>query len=273
MASESSSDPSSSQSQRKRERVIFAIDVEARGQNMIKHGLNAIGYCVGRADRFEIMETGRFCLKPLPGQCYEPRCMDQFWSKYPDAKKKIEEEAVPVEDAIWAFREKIASLEALYDVSIVSDFAGFDFAAINYYLAYCGWMALHFTVLPGPKGEEFRPLYDTDGYSRGALGLGYENPWTSDSEVAERLNFSLEKKKTHLPDEDAASIYEVHIKTILGKQALLKRVEMELLLWKCMRASFNRARQAWEREHPYLIDTEKDIKLSEEEIKKMSDSE
>jgi hypothetical protein len=203
-------------------RVIFAIDVEARGENMIRHGLLSIGFCVGRADRFEILEQGRFSMDPLPGQRYEQRCIDEFWKNYSDVKQTLEEEAKEASWAISDFRDKIAEWELKSEVALVSDFPGFDFALINYYMAHFGYPAIHFKMATSILGKShvFRPTYDTDGYARGVMGYGYEYPWTSDEEVAAVLGFSVVGSKTHLPDEDAAHIYEMHIKTILAIQKL-----------------------------------------------------
>jgi hypothetical protein len=202
-------------------RVIFAIDVERRGENMVRHGILSIGFCVGRADRYEILEQGRFSLDPLPGQRYEHRCIDEFWKNYPEVKKTLEEESKEASWAISDFRDKIAEWEMKSEVALVSDSSGLDFGIINYYLAHFGYPMLYYKMATtSHKPYVFRPTYDTDGYARGVMGYGYENPWTSDEEIAARLGFSLENSKTHLPDEDAAHIYEMHIKTILAIQKL-----------------------------------------------------
>lgn len=45
--------------------VAFAIDIESRGDDLIKHGILSIGYCVGRLDQEEVIEKGRISLQPL----------------------------------------------------------------------------------------------------------------------------------------------------------------------------------------------------------------
>ena len=98
-------------------KVIFSFDIEARGDDLLKHGMLAIGWCVGAIDEDRVLEKGRLCLKPLlymdpedilmismygvdglrglPGgetdaaiaerralvktQCMDPKCLEEFW--------------------------------------------------------------------------------------------------------------------------------------------------------------------------------------------------
>lgn len=46
-------------------KVLFSIDIESRGDNVIEHGVLSIGYCVGLIDRPEVLAKGRISLKPL----------------------------------------------------------------------------------------------------------------------------------------------------------------------------------------------------------------
>ena len=59
------------------ELVIIAIDIEARGQGPVTHGIISIGVCVGNSSREEVIEKRRFDLLPLPGQSIEKRCFDE----------------------------------------------------------------------------------------------------------------------------------------------------------------------------------------------------
>jgi hypothetical protein len=46
-------------------KVAFALDIEGRGDNLLKNGILSIGWCVMRIDTGEILEKGRISLQPL----------------------------------------------------------------------------------------------------------------------------------------------------------------------------------------------------------------
>lgn len=202
-------------------RTILALDTEARGNNMMDHGLLSIGWCLGLTDRFEPITAGRISLLPLPGQTYERRALIEFWDKPGNAgiKEELEGEAVPAEDGIRQFAAVVRGFDENYDVYIVSDHPSFDVGFINYYLALYGLPSLSYKTRVGDSPSdvrigEYRAIYDTDSYARGSERMTYQTPWVDDAKVCESRGFTCSSKATHYPDDDATHIYEMHVKTV-----------------------------------------------------------
>jgi hypothetical protein len=216
-------------------RALLALDIEARGASVIHHGILAIGYCLGRADTFEIIECGRICFRPMRVndclQTYEPRSVAEFWCNHQDIAITLEKEALHASDAVCKFYALLQKFSREYDVSIITDFPSFDVAQIDFYLATYWFPALHFKPLSDVELRKFKdrsntipvdlhyhPVYDTDSYARGAMGYDYSKPWVNDKDVAEKFGFDITTKTTHYPDDDACHIYEVHVKTVLAQK-------------------------------------------------------
>lgn len=219
-----------------KQRALLALDIESRGANIIHHGIMAIGYCLGHADTFEIIERGRICFRPMRVndcvQTYEPRCIDEFWRKFHEIAKTLEAEALHASDAVCKFYALLQKFSREYDVSIITDFPSFDAGSIDFYLATFWFPALHFKPLSDAElhkfknrantlrvDMEYRPVYDTDCYARGAMGYDYSKPWVSNKDVAEKFGFEITTKNTHYPDDDACHVYEVHVKTVLAQKS------------------------------------------------------
>ena len=214
--------------------AILALDVELRGENIVDHGMLAIGFCLGRVDQFEVIESGRISMSPMHFQSYSKRTMKEFWCLHADVMETLENEAISAEAAIFAFYAKLRHFESIYDIRIVSDNTGGDIGSIDYYLTTFDYPPLNYKTL-SRSGVlayrtsathiplEYRPTYDTDGYARGALGYKYDQPWVSDKAVAAALGIELTNKPTHFPDDDARYVYEMHVKTVLAVNARAQR--------------------------------------------------
>ena len=195
-----------------KQHVLLAIDVESRGENMITHGIVSIGWCVGCADEFHVIERGRVSLKPLPGQTFERRCIDEFWSKYKDQLHMLQKEAVDADRGMSEFRQKMQEYDRNYRVTIVSDNPAFDIGIVNYYLNYHGYPWLQYTF---DDDRRYRSIYCAEGFARGAVGLRYEtSPFTNKKKCVQRLGSKLVSGVTHSPDDDARAVYEFHIKCL-----------------------------------------------------------
>lgn len=48
-----------------------------------------------------------------------------------------------------------------------------------------------------------KPVYDIDSYTRGILGLKYQNKYTSNKIVIEKYNIIVDAKHDHNPANDA----------------------------------------------------------------------
>ena len=186
--------------------ILCAIDIETSGPKLIKNGILSIGICAGSVTG-AILVKQRFDLKLDEGQEYDKECYDNFWKKNLNVLEEIKKNAVPPEEAMTKFMKIIDSLDEKYQLIIISDCATFDIGFINYYLSkYLDRKPLTYNI----KGE-FRPVYDTDCYSRGAVGASYRNIYTDDTKVMKILRFTVSRVGTaHMPEDDAEYIYNMH---------------------------------------------------------------
>lgn len=190
--------------------VIMAIDIEASGQNVIKNGILSIGYYVGDCYGNKIIK-GRFSFQLEKEMVFEKRCVDEFWKNHIDVLDVLQQEAQPIKEQISNFINLVDNLDEQYNLMIISDNKDFDIGFINYYLAkYLDRNPLNFKFGNG----EYRQIYDTDSYSRGAAMMDYTKPWTSDKDIMKMLNFEVNKTMTHFPDDDAEYIYTFHTTSI-----------------------------------------------------------
>jgi hypothetical protein len=204
-----------------RPHAILAFDIETRGEDMIAHGIMSIGFCLGHADRFEVIQSGRISLKPIVEefQTVEKRCMNEFWSKHPEVYKQLVDEAIQPNIGMYKLSSMLDQWDCNYDLRIVSDNPSFDLGQINFYLARYGMRPLSRNRMTG----EYRNMYDSDCHARGVRALGHESAWISDKDTARELGFEIETSATHLPDDDAKHIYEMYVKTVLQSVSLRKR--------------------------------------------------
>ena len=94
---------------------------------------------------------------------------------------------------------------------ILTDNPGFDAAMVNYYLH-----REHLPDLNHGCDCQYRPIFDTDSYARGAMGKNYDNIWTDDSEVVKRFGLDVKLEAVdHLPENDAERIYRMHVGLML----------------------------------------------------------
>lgn len=191
-----------------REKRILSIDLETTGASVHKNGILSIGYCVGKS-KYEILHKGRLSMH-IDTYDFEQRCIDQFWSKNKDVLNKLITESRPIVEQMEKFSKMVDELDDQYEVHIISDNVQFDIGFLNvYYAKYLNRNPISYTA----KGE-YRAIYDTDSYSRGLLKMDYTNPWVYDSVLIEKYKLTIENKQTHYPDDDAAYIYEFHVKLI-----------------------------------------------------------
>lgn len=208
--------------------VAIVIDIECRGDDMIRNGIVSIGVCVGSSTSVEVIEKRRFDLLPLDyiektgnairvyHQDFEDRCMDEFWSKRLDQLKTMQENAVDPLEAIRAFRAFIDKYDdgISYRAVICGDATGFDFAMINYYLARA-----QLSPLWRSATSQYRPTNDTDSYSRGVLNLDYSEPWVYDSDLISKFSLAADQENhDHMPENDAEYIYRFHTELITKLQ-------------------------------------------------------
>ena len=188
--------------------LLCAIDIETSGPNIIKNGILSIGICAGTITG-EIIVHRRIDVKLHRSKSFDTNTWDDFWCKNKKILEIIQEHPLEECAAIIEFINIIDILEDDYKVIIISDNPVFDLGFINYYLAYY----INRLPLQYDKYGSFRPVYDTDSYSRGVLGKNYNNIFTDDREIIKKLNIQLpptDISKKHLPEYDAEYIYQLH---------------------------------------------------------------
>jgi hypothetical protein len=192
-------------------KLVLSVDIETSGCNVVEHGILAIGYCVGDLDG-NVLFKDRINMMLDDGCYFEERCVKEFWSKYPDVLKTIQTDAVGPHVGIRAFVDFVYDLEEQYDLIIISDNPVFDIGFLNYYMAkYLKVRPLSYT-----STGSYRPIFDTDCYTRGVLRSNYDDLWTYDSNVIKALGIELQPNilHNHLPENDAEYVYFLHIAVV-----------------------------------------------------------
>ena len=188
--------------------ILCAIDIETSGPNIIKNGILSIGICAGTVTG-NIIVRRRIDVKLHRSKSFDTNTWDNFWCKNKKILEIIQEHPLEESAAVIEFINVIDDLEDNYKVIIISDNPVFDIGFLNYYLAF------YINRLPLQYDKEgvFRPIYDTDSYTRGVLRKNYNNIYTDDKEIIKKLNIELpqlDSSKKHLPEYDAEYIYHLH---------------------------------------------------------------
>lgn len=122
----------------------LSIDIESVGDRF-DNTVNAIGACFGPADgswpRHKLI-TFRGNLKPLPGDTEDPRCMTEFWAKFPRVYEEIQAAAEDASVVMTRFLAYCQQLVATYEdapgtrthgkIKIVTDCPDFDLGRLHY---------------------------------------------------------------------------------------------------------------------------------------------
>lgn len=197
-------------------KVIIAFDIEARGPSAIRHGILAIGWCVRLANDFSIIERDFVALEELiPGQFFEPRCYNEFWSKNRGILEKLSREVIPARDAIAKFYDMLVTMGKKYKVILITDNPAFDAWMLQYYMDYFGYPPLHYESLPDKQYGGYRTVHDTNSYARGVMEWDYLTPTPKggkDKQIKEKFQLDIVSIPTHLPHDDAEYISEFHLR-------------------------------------------------------------
>lgn len=218
--------------------VAVSIDIESRGDDLIKHGILSIGYCVGRLDREEVLDRGRISLNPLTylsyeetktcapqelvtarkTQQFEQRCLEEFWlneDKNPGGKQKLQilmAEGVDPIIGIKKFRDLLDSYDdgVNFQAKIISDNIIFDGGWIDYYLSLAGFGRLQHDV-----NGRYRRVFDTVDYRRGVCRMDYGDKWMNEKQIIAHFGLTVNPDDhTHMPDDDAEYIYRFHVQLV-----------------------------------------------------------
>jgi hypothetical protein len=203
--------------------AILSLDVELRGSSPMRHGLLAIGFCLGHVSTEEIIMSGTIAVAPMMVhgvlQSYEQKCVNEFWSKHRDVQRYLESIAVDCYTAVTAFNSLLMRFEKEYNLCIISDCPVQDFGVINYYLDLFAFNQLQFTRSCVENTNEvvynYRPLFCTDSFARGVSGMSYDNIYTSDVKILRHFQLDTsDLKRTHFPEDDAKVAYRTHFRLL-----------------------------------------------------------
>ncbi len=186
--------------------ITLSVDIEASGPNYTKHGILGLGWCT--RDSAGNIKSGQINMYLPEGADFEQKCWEEFWSKNLPVLHKLKENAVSPLEGITAFINLLDQLEQDNDVMIITDNPSFDISYLNYYLA----TYLNRNPLTYDSFGNYRPIFDTDCYTRGVLHMQYDNKWTSDSDIIAHLNIDTSEfaAHTHTPESDATRICQLH---------------------------------------------------------------
>jgi hypothetical protein len=192
--------------------LICSIDIETSGPQIIKNGIISLGYCIGSLHGKTLVKK-RINMKLDDNHTFDEDTYNKFWLKHIDILDKLKENQVDPKTGMNEFIKDVDEYDSKYKLIIVSDNPSFDLAFVNYYLAkYLDRKPLTYKL-----NSYYRPVYDTDSYSRGVMNQTYDNIRVNDLDLIKkfRLTITSNKDQSHYPDDDAFYIYELHRKIIV----------------------------------------------------------
>lgn len=118
-------------------RLLIAVDIEASGASMTRHKVMSIGVFVAefndkKPDGYKEIDKRRFNFLIDYEHDFEPRCVEEFWSKYPEQLEACKIDAKDPKIMWREFADYIDSYEKKYKVKFLSDNPSFDIAWIDY---------------------------------------------------------------------------------------------------------------------------------------------
>jgi hypothetical protein len=186
----------------------MAIDIEGRGDSLF-NPITAIGVFFAPADGKDLdflSVKKRWSLLPLPGQTDEARCVDEFWSKFPQVEKTLAAEVRPAHQVMAEFRQWCAEVVAMVGgpkrIVLVTDCPDYDLGRLD--------------QLGHAAGTWDTPIRH--------LGVGIRHSCCDPSERLEQLGPAFEEdfkewlkkahpmvKHSHYPDDDAEYCYYMQL--------------------------------------------------------------
>jgi hypothetical protein len=195
---------------------VLALDVEASGQGIRTNFMTAIGAALVNGKTLEKVAGFQSYLAQPEDTCWEQRCVDEFWSKFPDVweetKKRVASAEQP-EVVMDRFRHWVLEVTKGKKVKIVFDTSGFDQAWIDYYLGNISCLYL--------MGYYDQPM-DISSYMRGVGKAGFDISGKKSFVKAMQLDKfpEWEEKHDHNPENDA---------TCIAKNACFVMRELQLI--------------------------------------------
>ena len=123
---------------------LLAIDVEASGQGLRTNFMTCLGSALISPEG-KVLGTFSSYLKQPENCVWEQRCIDEFWSKYPElfeeTKKRVAD-AREASEVMSSFKKWVLDITKDKKTLIVFDTSGFDQAFIDYNLGDTSCMYL-----------------------------------------------------------------------------------------------------------------------------------
>lgn len=172
--------------------LVLSVDVETSGPRVLKHGIIAIGWCVGN-EKGEVLEKKRLNVRLDPTAIYDDKCL-RFWKNRKTVWDTLKTDPLTAEEAIKIFIERVYEWETIAPVRIVSDNPAFDFYFINFYLdKYLDTYPISYQ-----KNGNFRPVFDSR----------VPTIFQADHRQILKTQYPL-VHHDHYPDNDAEYIYHL----------------------------------------------------------------
>lgn len=185
--------------------MIIALDIEGRGPSPSWNGIVSIGMCVATRTG-EVMLKKRFSMREIAGQEFDPKCLEEFWQPRRELLEELLRESVDAETATKSFRK---ALDEFVNPYIVVDCPAYDVTFINYYLDHFRLPLLQFDA-----NGVFRPIHDADSYTRGKMGMGFDQGWVNNDDASAQVGQPPIPHGNHMPDADAEHIALHHIQMV-----------------------------------------------------------
>jgi hypothetical protein len=183
------------------ETILLSIDIEKGGNSPTKHPILAIGVCVGAVGGGalpRILEKKTWCLRPLPGQEMEERCVREFWSNKQDLLTKITECSIDALDGLRDFSrwlDDLATRFAEREIKLVSDNPAYDIGSIDFALCANGIRTVGIRYL---GNEKYRSVCDPSEMIDG------QGSW-------DLVKSKIAANHDHWPENDAEYIWWMYV--------------------------------------------------------------
>lgn len=175
---------------------------------MTRHPLVAIGVHLRLIDGTTSKRIFRFAFDIKD---FEPRCIEEFWSKNMDKLEKLK--SLPL-STIADFAAYIDELDTLYpNLIILSDNPAYDIGFINYLYD----RDLNRKPLQYRANGKYRIIVDQNSYLWATMPESGD-PWIWDADVIKKFDLKITSVHDHMPDNDAEHISDVLVGVITKRK-------------------------------------------------------
>lgn len=197
-------------------KIVLAFDIERSGgrseHDTIAMGASVIDEDFNELDRFER------CIYVHDETNFEPRCWNEFWSKFPDiltsltykgdltSKESREREMITEFQAFRSKWEKYAEDNKM-ELTLYSDNNVYDGGFVNELI---NKYTNHLPIPYSADKQQYKSFYETGSIFKGILAIidpSYAKNWGFSDRVRELYNIpEMTREHTHNPADDAYTI-------------------------------------------------------------------